>query len=189
MLINDKKRHQDIISKDEQDGFMLAISNGVKAIMDELIPGGNLLIQSDLSVLYSEKTGKEQQLHFDYHPLELYASNSYGVIVFLEDNSSLVVLNGTKKETVQCNRGDVIVFRGDKCHAGAEYEYCDNLRFHYYFDSPDSTRKEGETYIKDWFGPQLEEKQSITNKRKRSDEQKLELKEKNIKNLNKRFKK
>jgi len=69
MLINDKKRHQDIISKDEQDGFMLAISNGVKAIMDELIPGGNLLIQSDLSVLYSEKTGKEQQLHFDYHPL------------------------------------------------------------------------------------------------------------------------
>ena len=102
---------------------------------------------------------------------------------------SLVVLNETKKETVQCNRGDVIVFRGDKCHAGAEYEYCDNLRFHYYFDSPDSTRKEGETYIKDWFGPQLEEKQSITNKRKRSDEQKLELKEKNIKNLNKRFKK
>jgi len=38
---------------------MLAIFNGVKAIMDELIPGGNLLIQC-LSVLF-EKTGKEQQ--------------------------------------------------------------------------------------------------------------------------------
>ena len=45
------------------------------------------------------------------------------------------------------NEGDLVVFRGDCAHAGGSYEDRDNMRLHYYFDHPNTTRKPRTTYF------------------------------------------
>lgn len=108
---------------------------------------------NDLVILHSADLCKRQQLHYDYEvgKLRLLDPDKYpfGVIVGVQDNSRLIVYNEIHqiKETIHFNKGDVILFRGDLLHAGAEY-YKKNTRMHAYIDSPEYKREKNSTYFK-----------------------------------------
>ena len=44
------------------------------------------------------------------------------------------MLNDGTLETIELRIGDMLVFRGDRCHAGCQYDYW-NVRIHAYIDS------------------------------------------------------
>ena len=71
----------------------------------------------------------------------------YGMIVGVSDNSRFLISNNKNRiKTIYINKGDVIIFRGDLVHAGAEY-YSENVRLHAYIDSVKYKREKNITYI------------------------------------------
>ena len=104
----------------------------------------------DLVIVRSEPFCKRQKLHYDYDTdvLRKLQTKDYphGLIVAVSDHSRFIVNGSGKNTTVHLNKGDVLVFRGDLLHAGAEY-YNENIRLHAYIDSKKYTRDKNITYI------------------------------------------
>jgi hypothetical protein len=117
---NDNKRHQWIVPYQVQSQFLKAKSVMTRMIMQKYYPHYKLK-QSSVSVLYSEEGCEEQDIHYDYDPTCPFARLCFGCILFLEDDSAFVLMNGTEKVIERFQRGDMLVFRGDKAHAGASY--------------------------------------------------------------------
>ena len=104
----------------------------------------------DLVIVRSEPYCKRQKLHIDYDKDKLRSMKKtdypYGIIVGVSDNSRFIVSINNKIQTIHINKGDVIIFRGDLVHAGAEY-YSENVRLHAYIDSVKYKREKNRTYI------------------------------------------
>lgn len=173
---NDNKRKQLVLPYEKQNSFLRRLSDRVSEIVNTIFPANPrksklpALVQSPVSVLYSEPGCEQQDLHFDYDPTKIDTWNCYGCIIFLENNSSLVLSNmfGTKLEYPIFSAGDIIIFRGDKCHAGASYAINDNVRLHYYFDRDGYKRVDDATYPAKAYMNILKEFYSIQIKRDRS---------------------
>tara|TARA_Y100000389_G_scaffold145103_1_gene143560 strand:- start:463 stop:1065 length:603 start_codon:yes stop_codon:yes gene_type:complete len=105
----------------------------------------------DLVIVRSEPFCKRQKLHIDYDmdKLRNMKKNNYpyGMIVGVSNNSRFLISNNQNRiKTIYINKGDVIIFRGDLVHAGAEY-YSENVRLHAYIDSVKYKREKNITYI------------------------------------------
>lgn len=185
---NDGKRHQLIVQRyshrNKELAFIKDLSERVSETVKKIF--GSNLKQSPVSILYSEKGCDYQDLHYDYHP----SSNSlvckcFAAILFLENESKLIVRSGSTIIDQQFNQGDLIIFRGDLAHAGSAYFENDNVRLHYYFDHVNYKREKDATYPKNVCDPIVAVHNSIVEKRKRS----LEAKAKKVEDKLKRFKK
>lgn len=174
---NDHKRHQWVLSNRKQDGFMKAIGNIAKDIVTTLFHSVRYdkdstsynLIQSSLNILYSEEDCGQQSNHYDMEPTDPYTSKSFGVIIFLEDESSLIVKENKKSNERSYKKGDIIIFRGDKIHAGAarHENQQDNIRYHYYFFHPKLKRRKDSTYAEDMYDDNKTRNQNAMNKKRK----------------------
>ena len=144
---NDELRKQHVLGWNSQSPFLRQMSEQVKDVMDQLF-GSYGLIQSSVSVLYSEQGCGQQDVHYDYPLDDPFNQQSFGCILFLENHSNLIIKFGEVTLVEQrFNEGDLVVFRGDCAHAGGSYEDRDNVCLHYYFDHPNTTRKPRTTYF------------------------------------------
>ena len=76
------------------------------------------------------------------------SSKSYFVILALMNKTQLSVsaFGGPDMTTVNINKGDVFIGRGDLIHAGMPYDSF-NIRLHMYFDYPKCGRRPNQTYV------------------------------------------
>lgn len=106
---------------------------------------------NDWFCLYSLPGCQQQRLHYDYNPDELNALVEeqhipLGIIVGVDENPGrLYVSDGQAETLVTYNRGDLLVFRGDLIHAGADYDMY-HMRMHCYADSIKHIRDKNRTY-------------------------------------------
>lgn len=104
----------------------------------------------DLVIVRSEPYCKRQKLHTDYDIDKLRhikkTDYPYGILVGVSDNSRFLISDKNRVKTIYINKGDIIVFRGDVLHAGAEY-YSENIRLHAYVDSKKYKREKNTTYF------------------------------------------
>jgi hypothetical protein len=96
----------------------------------ETIAGKGLSISPETLIL-SEPNGGEQQPHLDF-PAED-AINNRVTFVGIMDGSKLIIFHEGCKFTVNYNKGDILVMRGDVIHCGASYSEW-NVRLHFYHD-------------------------------------------------------
>ena len=59
-------------------------------------------------------------------------------MAYLSDNGKFIFYEYSKEHTVNCEKGDILVCRGDIEHAGASYSEI-NIRAHFYGDYMDPT--------------------------------------------------
>jgi len=108
---------------------------------------------NDLVIIHSTELCKRQQLHYDYDLQRLRSLDDkdypFGMLIGVQNNSRFIVYNELiqKKQTIHFNKGDIVMFRGDIRHAGAEY-YSNNTRLHAYVDSMEYKREKNQTYLK-----------------------------------------
>lgn len=178
---NDEKRKQRIIRIRECSpydvnqlyfDFITRMSEVAYEFVTQLFSNTSIQQPSYVSVLYSEKGCMEQDLHYDYDPTDEMARNCYACILFLEDDSALVIQNGNEKLLQKFNKGDIVIFRGDKPHGGASYPDNDNVRLHYYFDIQGFIREDDATYIVTAEAPNLNDFLSFKEKWERKHEKK-----------------
>lgn len=137
-----------------QRDFKCKIGNHFKKSLRNFIKDkgfGNHYL-SDLVIVRSEPYCKRQKMHHDYDVNELRQIKKkdypYGIIVGVSDHSRFIVSDGKDKsrpKTIHLDKGDVLIFRGDVLHAGAEY-YSENVRLHAYIDSTKYKREKNRTY-------------------------------------------
>lgn len=143
---NDNKRLQHCMPYKDQPLFLKNITKATNELMRELYPKIKFY-QSNASLLLSLAGCMAQDLHYDYPPLHEASETSFGCIVFLEDGGKLLLGRGNKILRPQFNKGDLVIFKGTKLHAGAAYRKS-NLRVHYYFDSQKNFRKPDTTFTR-----------------------------------------
>lgn len=95
---------------------------------------------TSMVVLHSEAGCQQQPYHTDHDTRSVMdmrdAGNCpSGCLVAVEDNTVLE-LHG--RESIMMQQGDMVVFDGDICHAGAAYTQA-NIRIHAYIESPGHT--------------------------------------------------
>lgn len=137
-----------------QHDFRCKIGNHFKRHLRNFIKdnGFNDHYLRDLVIIRSEPYCKRQKLHHDYDVNELRVIKKknypYGIIVGISDHSRFIISDDkqSRTRTIHIDKGDVLIFRGDVLHAGAEY-YSENVRLHAYIDSVKYKRKKNKTYI------------------------------------------
>lgn len=150
---SDKKRSQ--IPLKPENPTMERFQNSVNSFLIEKYPN---LIPKDMVILKSLPGCQRQHPHTDYVPRKelLQVEDEYmplGCIVGLMGGTKLYVWENSIKDNRKCKEtlvylepGDVLVFRGDFVHAGADYEDY-NYRVHSFLDSPKVVRGKNETYF------------------------------------------
>ena len=152
---SDNKRKQSSISKKTK--FIQKLNKHLQAFNDKLTA-------KNWVVLYSENGCQKQCAHCDYTPDKLFGTISdnlipCGAIFAIQDGTTLDIWKNTigvsnklkkldkpiKRETVNLNKGDLFIFRGDLIHAGSEYKH-ENIRIHAYMDSPLIHRTKNRTW-------------------------------------------
>lgn len=178
------KRLQLVLPYDKQDDSIKSLSNCAKQIMDKLFSTKKCsLVQSSVSILYSENYCMEQDMHYDYNPVAPYVNQCYASILFLEDNSSLILQVGDKKIEQQFNQGDIIIFRADKAHADSKRDSNDNIRLQYYFNHPLFKPTEEKPYLKNGFDEVVKQFNSISQRIVRHKEKAIKVKHKRLKGI------
>ncbi len=129
--IHDVNRQQLLLTFNYQPPFLQNISALTYEAMRKVFKCD--FKQSYASVLFSKPGCAQQDFHYDYPPDRFTSWKSFGCIVFLEDGGKLLIKRGKQILQPTFKRGDIVVFRGTKLHAGAAYD-SENLRIHYYFD-------------------------------------------------------
>jgi hypothetical protein len=61
-------------------------------------------------------------------------------------NGLATIRSEINRTTLELEKGDIFIFRGDLIHAGSRYEH-DNVRIHTYLDSPVVPRDPNRTWI------------------------------------------
>ena len=162
---NDKKRLQ--ISLKERNKLAEKFMEELHEFLDDNYPN---LIPNDAVIIKSLPGCRQQMPHTDYIPTDELnnASDNFmplGCIVAVMPMTYLYVWPksirlSTKTQTVidkmkpikpvklELQPGDVIIFRGDLVHAGAEYQ-THNYRIHTYLDSPKVNREYNRTWFAD----------------------------------------
>lgn len=148
LIFNNEKND----NKRSQHDFKCTIGNHLKRVLNTFIKTKGFIHHTvqDLVIVRSEACCKRQQLHYDYDTNKLKSMYKkdypYGLIVSVSDNSRFIIKpNNSKAKIVYLNKGDVLIFRGDLLHAGAEY-YNENIRLHAYIDSKKYKREKNTTY-------------------------------------------
>lgn len=142
-----------------------SLSRRIGARLTEAVGGGRSA--TDFVILESLRGCQRQAAHVDYVPdAALLDTTDETVpllaVVALQSGTFLDVWPGShrlvrrprltrhtphiRRETVELNAGDVIVFRGDLIHAGSEYAR-HNLRIHAYIDHPLVPRPPNKTWV------------------------------------------
>lgn len=132
------------------------------------------LIPNDMVILTSRPGCQQQLPHCDYEPTYEFATTSdaqvpLGCLVAVEPGTKLCVWPNSIRlsilapelltkwleehgpidmKIIELRPGDVLVFRGDLIHAGAEYTQGNN-RVHMYLDSPVVERQKNRTWFPD----------------------------------------
>ena len=109
----------------------------------------------DWVLLISRKGCQSQHAHFDNDP-QLLASLPdqqipLALLVGVQDGGILLVWprnmpEGSTMVKVEYNRGDLVIFRGDLKHAGAEYSNGRHMRLHCYIDHVCVPRQQNTTF-------------------------------------------
>jgi len=97
----------------------------------------------------------KQSYHTDF-PVDrlnpLNAKCSYSAILCLQNNTRFYGMNAPTEENpnyqeilIILNKGQLLIFRGDYIHAGADYPDSDNVRLLFYME--EKKRKKGETRV------------------------------------------
>lgn len=120
-------------------------------------------------VLFSKVGCGVQAAHADYAPTAQMAVapdslQPFGALIAVQEGTKLYVWPGSNRLStiredflsqiepidplvVLLNPGDVLLFAGSLVHAGAEYSSADNVRVHFYVDSPAVAREDNETML------------------------------------------
>jgi hypothetical protein len=143
----------------------------VRRVRDLLKVRYPLLTPANAVLLRSEAECEDQMPHCDYEQNTKFAliDDSYiplGVVVAIEPGTKLHVWPNSirhpsrdttpsqpiRRETIDIDVGDILIFRGDLTHAGASYGST-NHRVHIYVDSPMVKRTRNRTHLMDrvWY--------------------------------------
>jgi len=142
----------------------------LKASIDDLLRRRYCKLKpTNMVVLHSKPGCQQQNPHCDYEQLDngrIFAEArddliALGCVIAVMDGTRLEVWPRSMRvrsrqpsglpiarETLQLNRGDMLVFRGDLTHAGSAYD-TDNFRLHTYLDSPAIKRDPNRTWPMD----------------------------------------
>ena len=107
-----------------------------------------LLVQENRSrylLLQHSQDNAKQCLHADYDLDDSRSNNSLFLIAALQDETSLRIVIDDRESIVYFNKGDLFVGLGHLIHGGNSYNR-DNVRAHWYAESPGSSREEDVTY-------------------------------------------
>lgn len=139
-------------------------SQAIATVLTQLVPGRTV---NDMVMLTSEAGCAVQPAHTDAEIYTLrrlvrdddgvFGGHPAGCIVAIQDGTKLKVwpasINFSEKKTyvpviVELNAGDILFFRLDLIHAGADYEVR-NRRIHCFLDRPGLVRQENQTSYMD----------------------------------------
>jgi len=142
---NDNKRIQYDLENSEP--ITKHISSKLQDIIEHFGYKGTV---NDPVILKSYAYCKRQRLHRDYDLLQLQKIDEseypHGIIVGISNNCRFIVSpDGLSRKYVHFDKGDVVIFRGDTIHAGAEY-HTENIRMHAYVDTESHDRIKNETF-------------------------------------------
>ncbi len=192
-MTNDENRIQMLQEFDEQDEWLQDISNATRDLIEDLFYQKIEFVQSHASLLLSLNGCMEQELHSDFPANSSSSRTSYACVVFLQDGGKLLLQRGQETLVPHFNTGDIVVFRGDKLHAGASYDQA-NLCVHYHFYNTTTHFVEDATFVPNSCENQnwQDNENHIENRRRRCAEKKArntEARSRRMQELNKRIKK
>lgn len=118
--------------------WMMPIQSKVESIMHRAL--NVRIVEPFCSLLVSLPSCEKQDFHCDYNPDYQTPEDGWGVIYALYDNTKLYGTEREREIEIAANAGDLIVFRGDFAHAGADYSTF-NVRLHWYLET--AGRKKG----------------------------------------------
>lgn len=161
---NDKKRRQTPLPR--SSSYMQMFHAQVKDFVSKQV--NTELEPTNPVILYSKAGCQPQAAHCDYEPDKNLkacgdANMPLALIVCLEPQTTLLTWPNSARLSLQSanelqdvspirckqvslNPGDILVFRGDFVHAGSGYQQ-DNVRIHYYLDSPLVPRTRNRTWL------------------------------------------
>lgn len=139
---NDNKRIQYDLEKSDSNTKHIT-----SKLQDIIKKYGYKGVVNDPVILKSYAYCKRQRLHRDYDLQNISKSEyPHGVIVGVSNNCRFIVSpDGLSRKYIHFDKGDVVIFRGDTIHAGAEY-YTENIRMHAYIDTKSHKRIKNETF-------------------------------------------
>lgn len=145
-IFNNKDEDNKRIQYDfeNSDTISLHIQSKLQDIIEQF---GYKGFVNDPVILKSHAYCKRQRLHRDYDLQNIDESEyPHGVIVGVSNNCRFIVSpDGLSRKFVHFDKGDIVIFRGDTIHAGAEY-YTENIRIHAYIDNGSHDRIKNETF-------------------------------------------
>jgi ectoine hydroxylase-related dioxygenase (phytanoyl-CoA dioxygenase family) len=172
--IQDKLR---MMIPDDSRAQLESLNQSVESTMGFLFPDKKMKTSSATTLISLEGCSK-QSWHTDFDDTIEASQECLSCIIGLEDNTKLYGLIPIisslssssssssslscslqqqqqpqwKQITIHFHKGDMVLFRGDFIHAGADYQ-CDNIRVHYYCEPKQGgkktiVRKEDTTYLR-----------------------------------------
>ena len=112
-------------------------------------------IINECALLYSKSGCLKQQYHTDYDPALHCFKNAelkpLSVLLAIDSGTKLYMKKCATDDDeilVRLNPGDILVFKGDTVHAGADYA-SPNIRMHMYLDVPGIKRNSNTTHLCD----------------------------------------
>ena len=151
---NDFRRRQTPLRKNRK-----CIINFLAEMRDLSYNINKNLTMTDPVIIKSLAGCQSQSPHSDYIPDQLASLNDeqmpLSLLVAIQDGTKLLVWakairlatlkHKVMRKTVNMNKGDAVIFRGDLVHAGADYSSL-NIRIHAYLDSPMVDRTKNTTW-------------------------------------------
>lgn len=158
----DRKRRQARMYS--RSRYMKRFTSQLNSELDQLLSSlSDNYVRDDWQILISKEGCKRQPSHTDYEPdggvLEVPDREvPLAAVLALEDRTNLVVwpnfinydfdgFDQDKGELAEFNAGDLLIFRGDLVHAGAEYPDRENVRLHCFVDHKDVDRRNNRTHL------------------------------------------
>lgn len=174
---NDKCRLQTLRKFNQQDEWLQEISTATRELIEDLFYQKTEFIQSHASILLSLPECKEQDLHYDFPANEVASKTCYACVAFLNDGGKLVLQTGRTTHRPEFQKGDLVVFRGDKLHAGASYA-TENVRVHYYFHGKNTVLAKNATFLPSFYEdiPWEDNENHVENHRRRKKAKKATIK-------------
>ena len=162
-IFNDRRRRQTNLNRVNRQ-----VANFRNTIQDFLTTHFPNLVPTDWVTIYSNSGCGDQAAHCDYVPDSILATTPdshfpLGALVAVMPETRIHVWPGSHRlaylstnvlselppitrETVSLDPGDILVFRGDLIHAGANYSE-ENSRVHCFLDSPQVPRTANRTWL------------------------------------------
>ena len=120
-------------------------------LTEEKVFQKNIHKLSTLIALKSVKGCKKQTEHCDSAPLGYFEGKTHfpmACVIALQSGTKMYIrsLSTNKEECILLQKGDLLLFRGDVKHCGADYDDL-NIRLHAYIDIYDYKRPRNKTFL------------------------------------------